>query len=439
MVEAVSTDVVVIGAGLAGLQCAVTIKERRPQAAVVVIESQHAAGGSARWAVGSFTAGGTRWQRFAGVDDSAEDHLADALAMCPVRHPAYAQLLAWACRRGPGLLDDLAARGVRFRGPYPEEPHSKPRMHNAVPDASAVAAVLAARAAELGVTILTSCAVDDISRSSDRSGRAAHTGLDAGGTASAVDSTDRDEDNARDASGTPRAVDNTGHDGDGTLAVHADGRAFAAGRVVVASGDASAADPVFRSVNPGATGAAQRVLAARLGAQLEESRRVPWLRTTAPGPRVSPVPALVRDATVRVAGRELPGAELLANPRLGTQPLHLVIRADEAASTATVACTYPASGYATLADLVAAGLGWREDAGTVVLGPLVMAITLVDGGLVVDERLRVLAAGGTPVPGVHACGSAALGGISLGGHGHHLLWAAATGERAGAQVAAGLA
>jgi fumarate reductase flavoprotein subunit len=399
MVEAVSADVVVIGAGLAGLQCAVTVKERRPQAAVVVLDSQDAVGGSARWAVGSFTAGGTRWQRAAGVDDSADDHLADALAMCPVRHPAYAQLLAWTCRRGPGLLDDLAARGVRFRGPYPEEPHSRPRMHNAVPDASAVAAVLAARAAELGVTILTSCAVDDISRSSDRTGR----------------------------------------DGDGTLAVRADGRVFATRGVVVASGDASAADPVFPSVNPGATGGAQRLLAARLGAQLEEGRRVPWLRTTAPGPRVSPVPALVRDATVRVAGRELPGAELLASPRLGAQPLHLVIRADEAASAATVACTYPASGYATLADLVAAGLGWREDAGTVVLGPLVMAITLVDGGLVVDERLRVLAARGTPVSGVHACGSAALGGISLGGHGHHLLWAVATGERAGAQVAAGLA
>jgi succinate dehydrogenase/fumarate reductase flavoprotein subunit len=34
-------------------------------------------------------------------------------------------------------------------------------------------------------------------------------------------------------------------------------------------------------------------------------------------------------------------------------------------------------------------------------------------------------------------GSAALGGITLGGHGHHLLWAVATGERAGAQVAGG--
>jgi glycine/D-amino acid oxidase-like deaminating enzyme len=393
VVKALSSDVIVIGAGLAGLQCAVTIKEARPQAGVVVLESQDAVGGSARWAVGSFTAGGTSWQRAAGVNDSAAGHLADALAMCPVRHPAYAQLLSWVCRRGPGLLDDLAARGVSFSGPYHEAPHSKPRMHNAVPDASAVAAVLAGRAAELGVTILTGRAVDDIGRGAD-----------------------------------------------GVLAVHAGGQQFIARHVVLASGDTSAIDPVFSSVNPGATGAAQGLTAARLGARLEAGRQVPWLRTTAADrPRVSPVPSLVRDATVRVSGGELPGAQLLADPRLGVQPLHLVIRADAAASAATVACTYPATGYATLADLVAAGLAWRESADSVVVGPLVMAITLVDGGLVVDERLSVTGAGGMPLPGVHACGSAALGGITLGGHGHHLLWAVATGERAGAQVAAGLA
>jgi FAD binding domain-containing protein len=393
VVKRLSSDVVVIGAGLAGLQCAVTVKERRPQADVVVLESQDAVGGSARWAVGSFTAGGTSWQRAAGVADSAADHLADALLMCPVRHPAYEQVLSWVCRRGPGLLDDLAARGVRFLGPYHEAPHSKPRMHNAVPGASAVAEVLAGRAAELGVRILTGCAVDDISPGAD-----------------------------------------------GTLSLHAASRPYAARQIVIASGDASATDPVFPSVNPGATGVAQDRVAARLGARLEAGRRVPWLRTTAAGkPRVAPDAGLVRDATVRLAGGELPGAQLLADPRsAGAQPLHLLIRADEAASATTVACTYPGSGYATLADLVAAGLAWREDADSIVLGPLVMAITLVDGGLVVDERLRVVGAGGTPLAGVHACGSAALGGITLGGHGHHLLWAVATGERAGAEVAAEL-
>lgn len=390
MISALAADVVVIGAGLAGLQCAVTVRELRPQADVVVLEGQDAVGGSARWAVGSFTAGGTKWQLAAGVADSAADHFQDALAICPIRYPAYRQLLWRACQRGPGLLADLSERGVSFTGPYAEEPHSKPRMHNAGPAASAVTDMLADRAAELGVTVLTGHAVDDICRRTD-----------------------------------------------GVYSVHTGGRHLSAGQLVIASGDESATDPVFPAVNPGATGVAQRLVAARLGAALEPGRLVPWLRTWSDGrPRVSPVPALVRQATVRVGGREFPGQQLLADPSsVGAEPLDLIVAADAATSARTVACTYPVSGYATLADLVAAGLGRRESADSIVLGPLVLAITLVDGGLVVDDQLRVVRGDGTPLAGVHACGSAALGGMTLGGHGHHLLWAVATGEQAGEQVA----
>ena len=390
MIEALTSDVVVIGAGLAGLQCAATIRELSPRADVLVLESQDVVGGSARWAVGSFTAGGTAWQLAAGVDDSAEDHFHDAVAMCPIRHPTYRQLLFWACQRGPGLLADLSERGIRFAGPYPEKPHSKPRMHNAVPDASVVAEMLAKRAARLGVTILTRHAVSDI---------------------------------------CPRDADAFG--------VHAGGQQFGARQIVIASGDASATDPKFPPVNPGATGMAERLVAERLGARLEQGRLVPWLRTLAPGqPRVSPVPALVRDARVRVDGRERPGALLHADAlSVGAEPLELVVTADAAASAQTVACTYPATGYATLTDLVAAGLARRESAEEIVLGPLAMAITLVDGGLVVDDQMRVVRDDGAPLEGVYACGSAALGGITLGGHGHHLLWAVATGERTGTQVA----
>ena len=390
MISAPEADVVVIGAGLAGLQCAVTVRELKPRADVVVLESQDVVGGSARWAVGSFTAGGTRWQLAAGVTDSPADHFQDALAMCPIRYPAYRQLLLRACQRGPDLLAQLSDRGIGFAGPYLEKPHSKPRMHNAVPAASAVAEMLADRAAQLGVTVLTRHAVGDICR--------------------------RSEDVFR---------------------VDAGGRHFLGRQLVIASGDESATDPVFPAVNPGSTGVAQRLAAARLGAAVEQGRLVPWLRTWADGrPRVSPVPALVRQATVRVAGREFPGTRLLADPlTAGAEPLDLVVAADAATSARTVACTYPVSGYATLADLVAAGLGRPESADSIVLGPLVMAITLVDGGLVVDARLRVVRDDGTPLAGVHACGSAALGGLTLGGHGHHLLWAVATGERAGEQVA----
>lgn len=388
--SALTADVVVIGAGLAGLQCAVTVRELRPRADVVVLESQDVVGGSARWAVGSFTAGGTRWQLAAGVADSAADHFQDAQAMCPTSYPAYRQLLWRACQRGPGLLADLSDRGISFTGPYLELPHSKPRMHNAVPAASAVAEMLADRAADLGITVLTGHAVGDISRRSDN-----------------------------------------------TFRVDTGGPHFLARQLVIASGDESATDPVFPAVNPGATGMAQRLVASRLGATLKRGRLVPWLRTWSDGrPRVSPVPALVRQATVRVGGREVPGTQLLADPlSVGAEPLDLTVAADAATSARTLACTYPVTGYATLADLIAAGLGRRESANSIVLGPLVMAITLVDSGLVVDDQLRVVRNDRTPLAGVRACGSAALGGMTLGGHGHHLLWAVATGEQAGEQVA----
>jgi fumarate reductase flavoprotein subunit len=393
VISALDADVVVIGAGLAGLQCAVTIKELRPRADVVVLESQDAVGGSARWAVGSFTAGGTAWQRAAGVADSAEDHFEDALALCSIRRPAYRQLLLRVCQRGPGLLADLSDGGISFAGPYVEKPHSKPRMHNAVPAASAVTDMLADRARELGVTVLTSHAVGDIRRCEGN-----------------------------------------------VLSLAAGDRQFLTRQLVIASGDESATDPVFPAVNPGSTGVAQGLVAARLGATMHPGRLVPWLRTWVAGrPRVSPVPHIVRQATIRVAGREFAGTQLLANPYCaGAEPLDLIVTADAATSADTVACTFPVSGYATLGDLVAAGLGRRENADSIVLGPLVMAITLVDGGLVVDDQLRVVRDDGTPLDGVRACGSAALGGITLGGHGHHLLWAAATGERTGEQVASEL-
>lgn len=388
-----AADVVVTGAGLAGLACALQVRRLRPHARVMVLESQDCAGGSARWAVGSFTAGGTRWQRAAGVADTAADHYAEALGMCRIRRPDYRQLLAKVCERGPGLLDDLAGLGITFAGPYAEAPHTRPRMHNAVPDASAVTQTLADRAAGAGITILSGHEVTGIGRSE------------------------------------PGGYD-----------IDASGRRFRAPQLVIASGDASAADPLFPAVNPGSTGEAAQLAASCLGAWLEHARLVPWLRTAAPDrPRVAPEASLVRAATVRLDDRELPGAQLLADPAAaGSQPLELVITADEAVSAATVACTYPATGYSTLAGLIDGGLARREDPATVVVGPLVMAITLADAGLVTDARLRVLDGGGSPLPGLHACGSAALGGISLGGHGHHLLWAAVTGELAGAQVAAQL-
>ena len=69
------------------------------------------------------------------------------------------------------------------------------------------------------------------------------------------------------------------------------------------------------------------------------------------------------------------------------------------------------------------------------LGPAKLFIPFTDGGLAVDTSHRVLDAGGTPIPGLYAAGSAGQGGLLLEGHGHHLGWAFTSGRLAGRNAA----
>ena len=148
-------SVVVVGAGLAGACCAVELA--RAGLPVVLLEAEPAPGGSARWAIGSLTAAGTRWQRAAGIVDTGGAHLAELLAMCDLPDRRYEPLLRRMCAEGSEELDRLAALGVEFTGPFPEPPHTRPRMHNAVPHAAVlVDAVLAASGvrARTGVRVI---------------------------------------------------------------------------------------------------------------------------------------------------------------------------------------------------------------------------------------------------------------------------------------------
>ena len=395
-------DVVIVGAGLAGLQCAVTLRERRPDLRVCLLDAAPQTGGSARWAVGSFTAGGTRWQARAGIDDSPSAHyqqLIDmgALAAADGDQIRERALVRSMCDAGPAVLDELEARGVRFAGPFPEVPHSRPRMHNVVPRASAVAAVLEAAARRAGVTIVT--------------------GPDG-------DVTDLD--------GQP----------DGQL-VRTRAAAHRTRAVVLASGDTSATHPVVPAVNPGSRGGPVRLAAGTLGARAWAARLVPGLRTTAPGNAfVAPVGELVARGTfiVSASGERRPGDVVLAD--LAAFAGHdLYLEVEQAAVPADLlVCTYPATGYATLADLARDGLAvaGAGPAGrpALLIGPLRVMITLADGGLDVDASMRVLRADGTAAEGAYACGSAALGRIRLPGHGHHLLWAVFSGAAAARTLAA---
>ena len=69
------------------------------------------------------------------------------------------------------------------------------------------------------------------------------------------------------------------------------------------------------------------------------------------------------------------------------------------------------------------------------LGPVKSYVVFTDGGLKVSERLEVLRADGSVIPGLYAAGSTGQGGLLLEGHGHHLGWAFISGRIAGRNAA----
>lgn len=71
----------------------------------------------------------------------------------------------------------------------------------------------------------------------------------------------------------------------------------------------------------------------------------------------------------------------------------------------------------------------------IALGPARAYIVMTEGGLVVDERLRVLSDAGDPIPGLYAAGCNGMGGMVLMGHGLHIAWACTSGRLAGLHAA----
>ena len=145
-------DVLVIGAGGAGLAAA--IEARTLGANVVLIEKNDAPGGTTAWSIGSFTATQTPHQISAGIQDSTDAHFDDM--------PSSAGKDA--DRDNPGLrrlfvenagdtLRWLMSMGVDFFGPMPEPPHTKPRMHNVLPNSRAYIKWLGKHAMRIGVDI----------------------------------------------------------------------------------------------------------------------------------------------------------------------------------------------------------------------------------------------------------------------------------------------
>lgn len=149
----VSTDVVVVGGGGSGLAAAVAAAQAG--AGVAVLEKASKPGGTTMLSIGSFTASGTSYQRSARIQDCPEWHFEDI--------PKFQSQFEGRCDLGlrrlltaeaGKTLEWLEDLGVPFLGPFLENPHRVPRMHNVIPSARTYISILRNVAKRLGVSIL---------------------------------------------------------------------------------------------------------------------------------------------------------------------------------------------------------------------------------------------------------------------------------------------
>jgi fumarate reductase flavoprotein subunit len=486
--DAESFDVVVVGGGGTGLAAA--IEARAVGRSVVLLEKNAALGGSTAWSIGSVTASATPHQIRKGIEDGPEDHWRDMGlfngSLDNRDNPELRRVLADAM---PDTFRWLLSHGIRFYGPMPEPPHTKPRMHNVLPNSRSFIAHLGRAARRVGVDIR--CGVRGAALLSE-DGRVA--GIDC--------ATDGGARRYRARNGVVLAT------GDFTSDPELKGR-FMGPREAKVDG-----------VNVTATGDGQK-LALPLGARIvngdlalgPELRFVPPQRQGLVG-KLPPWPALANfmawsldhmpSALLRPFVMSFVTTALAPSPELFAAGAILVNTAGERFTDETDAPAYALPeqpgkvGYILIDDRIARqfsawphfvstapgvayayvddyrrnrpdiftiaptleALGSRlgmpagalsasvahhnaqaggrpaiERAPFVALGPVRAVFVHAEGGLAVDHQHRVLGPEDVPIPGLYAAGSTGQGGLLLKGHGHHLAWAFASGRRAGRNAA----
>jgi len=146
-------DVVVVGGGGSGLAAA--IEAGTAGRDVVLLEKNPQLGGSTVWSIGSVTASQTPHQARNGIVDNPQDHWRDMAGfngeLDARDNVDLRRLLA---DEMPGTFRWLLKHGLRFYGPMPEPPHTKPRMHNVLPNSRAFITHLSKAARRAGVDIV---------------------------------------------------------------------------------------------------------------------------------------------------------------------------------------------------------------------------------------------------------------------------------------------
>lgn len=154
----IATDVLIVGAGVAGLSCAIASASRR---VTLVTKTAFGEGGNSPWAQGGVAAA-------MGPDDSGALHARDTHAAGA--HLCEAPVVEWLTREGPAAISRLVALGARFdrssRGDLAlgrEAAHSRARILHANGDATGaeiVRALTAAVRASSHVAIVERATVD---------------------------------------------------------------------------------------------------------------------------------------------------------------------------------------------------------------------------------------------------------------------------------------
>lgn len=480
--EVITVDVLVVGGGGSGLAAAIAAASAG--ASTLLIEKNPRLGGTTGLSVGSITATGTLWQKARGIVDTPDEHFADmSLFLGDLDSRENMVLRRILVDNVTETLEWLHSIGLNFYGPMPEPPHSKPRMHNVLPNSRAYPYYLGREARRVGVDIRLNARASEL---------ILKEGCVCGANA---------EINGRQT------------------------RILTRRAVILASGDISASRPLkerfkpavahIDAINPSSTGDGQQMGMA-LGAIVKNGDMIwgPSLRFMAPArdtllrrlppsralttlmklgldylpmrlfrpfimafmtSSLSPEPTLFKAGAILVNSRgerftdeaAQPGFDIPRQPDksawilfdnrvaqqfrqwpdfISTAPgLAYAYLDDYRRTRGDLYCTAPT--LAALAESIGMPAAAVEAAGSGAprpltqgpfhaLGPVLSWIVLTEGGLAVDDRHRVVDEADRPITGLYAAGSAGQGGVILAGHGHHIGWAMTSGRRAGRFAAA---
>jgi fumarate reductase flavoprotein subunit len=472
-------DIVIVGAGGSGLAAAVAAADAG--ASVILLEKCSTIGGTTALSVGSISAAGTRLQKSMGITDDVASFRADMEGFWGELAPrAFKPLQDLLASEAATTVDWLEELGVIFAGPFPEPPHRVNRMHNAIPNSRAYLDVLLSAARRRSVEVRTDCRITDLV--CDVAGRVQGVSCGRGSTLVRFNARQGVVLACGDFSGSqelkkryltepqqraiPVRPDSTG---DGHMMAEQIGAGFRNMDVAFApqlrfpsAAHSSWVDrlPKHRIVN--------RICAVFL--RYAPSVIVRRLAKSVLLSHMSPSEKLFREGALLVdrEGRRIETAKPAASLAMAPGATgYIVLReavAKRFAGPPLFISTAPGIAYACYEDYrigrpdithlapdvqrLAAALTLPVDVlrdtlsglgngPLVAFGPVMAAITIVEGGLAVDEQFCVLRPDGTVIEGLFAVGGTGQGGTLLKGHGLHLAWAFTSGRLAGTAVALG--